>query len=95
MVSRRKSVIGPISPQGKAYLGWMHIRILVGHSFIKFPQIYTKMNSIAGGYFVLLYYLPIYFQAVLGTSAEQSGIRNLALILGQSKFLSCDYSTPS
>jgi hypothetical protein len=34
-----------------------------------------------GGFFAILYYLPIYFQAVLGTTAEQSGIRNLALII--------------
>jgi hypothetical protein len=39
---------------------------------------------------VLLYYLPIYFQAVLGVSAVESGIRNLALIIGVSK--SCSRS---
>jgi hypothetical protein len=43
--------------------------------------------SLGGGFFVLLYYLPVYFQAVLGTSAEQSGIRNLALIITESKVL--------
>ncbi|KAF2734738.1 putative efflux pump antibiotic resistance protein [Polyplosphaeria fusca] len=36
---------------------------------------------LSGGFFTTLYYLPIYFQAILGTSAEQSGIRNLALII--------------
>jgi hypothetical protein len=36
---------------------------------------------LSGAFFTLLYYLPVYFQAVLGTSAEQSGIRNLALII--------------
>ncbi|KAF2260296.1 putative MFS multidrug transporter [Lojkania enalia] len=38
---------------------------------------------LGGGFFVLLYYLPIYFQSVLGTTAEQSGIRNLALIIAE------------
>jgi MFS transporter, DHA2 family, glioxin efflux transporter len=37
---------------------------------------------LAGGYFLLVYYLPIYFQVVNGVSASQSGIRNLPLILG-------------
>jgi len=35
----------------------------------------------AGGYFVLVYYLPIYFQSVDGTSPTQSGVRNLPLII--------------
>ncbi|KAH6663125.1 major facilitator superfamily transporter [Halenospora varia] len=37
---------------------------------------------IAGTFYILLYYLPIYFQAVRGTSATESGIRTLPLILG-------------
>ncbi|KAI9721626.1 MAG: hypothetical protein M1828_005117 [Chrysothrix sp. TS-e1954] len=37
---------------------------------------------IAGNFYILLYYLPIYFQAVKGTDAIESGIRNLPLILG-------------
>lgn len=36
---------------------------------------------LAGGFFALLYYIPIYFQAVRDTSATDSGIRNLALII--------------
>lgn len=36
---------------------------------------------LSGAFFTILYYLPVYFQAVLGTSAEQSGVRNLALII--------------
>lgn len=35
----------------------------------------------AGGYFLLLYYLPIYFQSVKGASPIQSGVDNLALII--------------
>ncbi|TVY86564.1 putative efflux pump, partial [Lachnellula willkommii] len=37
---------------------------------------------VAGGYFLLVYFLPIYFQVVSGVTASQSGIRNLPLILG-------------
>ncbi|TVY44445.1 putative efflux pump [Lachnellula subtilissima] len=37
---------------------------------------------LSGGYFLLVYYLPIYFQVVDGVTASQSGIRNLPLILG-------------
>lgn len=43
-------------------------------------------SSLGAAFFVLLYYLPIYFQAVKGISAVNSGIRNLALILGVTIF---------
>ena len=36
---------------------------------------------ISGALFVLVYYLPIYFQAILGCTAIESGIRNLALVV--------------
>jgi len=39
---------------------------------------------IGGGFFLLLYYLPLYFQIVNGVSASQSGIRNLPLIIAVS-----------
>lgn len=35
----------------------------------------------AGSYFVMVYYLPIYFQSIDGTSAISSGVHNLPLIL--------------
>ena len=43
-------------------------------------------SRLAGGFFILLYYIPIYFQAVRNTSATESGIRNLALIIADSMF---------
>ncbi|KAH6682863.1 putative HC-toxin efflux carrier [Halenospora varia] len=46
--------------------------IAVGMAYIFF---------LGGGFFLLLYYLPIYFQVVSGVSASQSGIRNLPLII--------------
>ncbi|KAL8740901.1 MAG: hypothetical protein Q9190_006440 [Brigantiaea leucoxantha] len=41
---------------------------------------------IAGGFFLLLYYLPIYFQSVSGVSPSDSGIRNFPLVIGVSLF---------
>ncbi|KAK6068444.1 major facilitator superfamily transporter [Seiridium cupressi] len=35
-----------------------------------------------GAQFVLVYYVPIYFQAILGTTAQDSGVRNLPYIIG-------------
>lgn len=39
------------------------------------------MFFFGGSWFVVLYYLPIYFQVVSGVSASQSGVRNLPLII--------------
>lgn len=36
---------------------------------------------IGGCFFLLLYYLPLYFQIVSGVTASQSGVRNLPLII--------------
>ena len=41
---------------------------------------------LAGVYFPLLYFLPIYFQSIDATSAAESGIRNIPLVLGISIF---------
>ncbi|KAJ7626965.1 putative MFS multidrug transporter [Roridomyces roridus] len=40
--------------------------------------------SLTGGaaFFILVYYLPFWFQAIEGTSAVQSGVRNIPMILG-------------
>ena len=37
---------------------------------------------LGGSFFVLIYYIPIWFQAIKDTSAVGSGIRNLPMILG-------------
>ena len=47
-------------------------------------SIYTVFFG--GSFFLLLYYLPIYFQSVDGVSAAASGIRNLPLVLGSAIF---------
>ncbi|KAF2237957.1 MFS general substrate transporter [Viridothelium virens] len=47
---------------------------------------FTYTFFFCGGFFTLLYYLPIYFQSVDNVSASQSGVRNLPLVLGTSIF---------
>lgn len=37
---------------------------------------------LGSGFFIMVYYLPVWFQAVQGVSAVNSGIRNLPLVLG-------------
>lgn len=37
---------------------------------------------ISGGYFALVYYLPIYFQSIQNANPLQSGLRNLPIIFG-------------
>ncbi|KAK4539779.1 hypothetical protein LTR36_010367 [Oleoguttula mirabilis] len=51
---------------------------------ISFQLMYQVI--MAGCFFVLLYYLPIYFQVVSGVSASESGIRNIPLIACSSLF---------
>ncbi|KAI9852710.1 MAG: hypothetical protein M1838_005905 [Thelocarpon superellum] len=41
---------------------------------------------LGGSFFILLYYLPIYFQAVDGISPSQSGIRNIPMVVAISLF---------
>lgn len=41
---------------------------------------------LGGAFFTLLYYIPIYFQAIRDVKAGESGVRNLALILATSIF---------
>jgi hypothetical protein len=43
---------------------------------------------LAGTFYTLLYYIPIYFQAVRGTDATESGVRIIPFLLGHSKLLS-------
>jgi MFS family permease len=49
------------------------LRAIWAGSLYQFP--------LAGGYFLILYYLPIYFQIVQNVSAIESGVRNLAMVI--------------
>ncbi|KAI9837895.1 MAG: hypothetical protein M1837_002685 [Sclerophora amabilis] len=59
--------------------------IIIGR-ILRVRSVYIAMGFIfllAGTFFLLIYYLPIYFQVVSGVDAAESGIRNLPLILAQ------------
>ncbi|KAL8998606.1 MAG: hypothetical protein Q9169_002357 [Polycauliona sp. 2 TL-2023] len=60
-------------------------RALIQSRLLKRRIIWTASLYIVllgGGFFTLLYYLPIYFQSVSGISPSESGIRNIPLVIG-------------
>jgi predicted MFS family arabinose efflux permease len=64
---------------------WLDDRALIVPRLMKkktlaLLALFQSANS--GVFLMFLYYLPIYFQVVSGTSAAQSGVRNLPFILG-------------
>lgn len=75
-----------------ALVGW---EIWLGDYAMMLPRLY-KQRSLSttapyqfffmGSYIVLLYYLPIYFQSILGASPIQSGVNNLPLVLAAAVF---------
>ncbi|KAF4334007.1 major facilitator superfamily transporter [Fusarium beomiforme] len=59
-------------------------RAMLAPGLIRDRHIWTSSALallLAGPYFLAIYYLPIYFQSIDGTSPTTSGIRNLPLIL--------------
>lgn len=63
---------------------WLGERAMLPPRLIKNRYIWQGMAysfTIAGTYFLVLYYLPIYFQVIDNVSPIQSGVRNLPLIL--------------
>jgi MFS family permease len=75
-----------------ALLGW---ETWLGEYAMMLPRLY-KQRSLSttapyqfffmGSYIVLLYYLPIYFQSILGASPIRSGVMNLPLVLAAAVF---------
>jgi MFS family permease len=73
-------------------VGW---EIWLGDYAMMLPRLY-KQRSLSttapyqfffmGSYIVLLYYLPIYFQSILGASPIRSGVNNLPLVLAAAVF---------
>ncbi|KAI1172032.1 efflux pump antibiotic resistance protein [Nemania sp. FL0916] len=53
---------------------------LLKHRAIFLSALYTMF--LGGSFFIMVYYLPIYFQGVQGTTPVGSGVRNLPFILG-------------
>lgn len=63
---------------------WLGERAMLPPRLLKNRYIWQGMAysfTIAGTYFLVLYYLPIYFQVIDNVSPIQSGVRNLPLIL--------------
>lgn len=64
---------------------WMGDRALLQPRLLKMRRIWTTnayVFFISGSFFSLIYYLPIYFQAIQGVSPLASGVRNLPVIIG-------------
>ncbi len=62
-------------------------RALIQFRFLKDRTIAAQsafVFFVSGVFFIMLYYLPIYFQSTRGVSAARSGINNLPLVLGAS-----------
>lgn len=55
---------------------------LISQRLIFVNSIYAFL--FAGSYFIVVYYLPIYFQSIQGVSPTLSGVRNLPLIISMS-----------
>jgi MFS family permease len=71
-----------------AFFAWEYYN---GERSMVVPRLFGKRNVwvsalfsffFAGTYFIIVYYLPIYFQSIDNTSPTESGVRNLPLILG-------------
>lgn len=88
-------VIGTLVTFGILFFAFIAIEWYSGdHALIQFR--FLKQRTIAaqsafvffvsGAFFIMIYYLPIYFQATRGVSAAKSGINNLPLVLGASLF---------
>ena len=63
---------------------WQDERAMLPKRLLKNRYIYQGMAysfTIAGSYFLVLYFLPIYFQVIDNVSPIESGVRNLPLIL--------------
>lgn len=69
--------------------GYMGSRALLQPQLLLQRRIWTScafVFFISGGYFALVYYLPIYFQSIQNADPFQSGIRNLPIIFGAAIF---------
>ncbi|MCJ1306389.1 MFS sugar transporter [Agyrium rufum] len=77
---------------GVLIIGFLVVQWWKGENATVPPRIMNQRSMIGcalfaiclgGAFFIQIYYLPIWFQAIKGTTATESGIRNLPLILGQ------------
>ena len=77
---------------GVLLIGFVIVQIWKGESATVPPRIFWQRSIVAGAYFglclggaffIFIYYLPFWFQAIKNVSATQSGIDNLPMILAQ------------
>ena len=77
---------------GLSIMTFIGVQIWKGENATVPPRIFKQRNiysgalfglCLGGSFFIMVYYLPIWFQAIHGVSATQSGIDNLPLILAQ------------
>ncbi|KAF2231042.1 MFS multidrug transporter-like protein [Viridothelium virens] len=82
-------VIGTLIGAGLIFIVWIFVEIRLGERaalnirLLKSRTIQLLMlhqSTLCSCFFILLYYLPIYFQAVSGVTAASSGVRNIPLI---------------
>lgn len=88
-------VIGLLVGFGLLIVALVAWEIWLGDYAMMLPRLY-KQRSLSttaayqfffmGSYLVLLFYLPIYFQSILGTSPIRSGVNNLPLVLSAAVF---------
>ncbi|KAK5053799.1 hypothetical protein LTR84_001761 [Exophiala bonariae] len=88
-------VIGLLVGFGLLIIALVIWEILLGDYAMMMPRLYKQRSLSAtapfqflfmGTYIILLYYLPIYFQSILGASPIRSGVNNLPLVLAASVF---------
>jgi hypothetical protein len=90
-----RDVVGTLVGFGLLVLLFIAIEWWMGERALIQPHLFKDRNIlvmciyiffVVGPMFILIYYLPIYFQSIKHVSAAQSGIRNLPFILGVSLF---------
>jgi hypothetical protein len=88
-------VIGTLIGFAVLALIFLAQQIWFGEKAMMVPRLLKKRQTIAlllfnfflsGSYYIFVYYIPIYFQALGGLSAVKSAVQNLPLIVGSSVF---------
>lgn len=90
-----KDVIGTLIGFGILLVAFIAVEYKQGqyamlvHKLLKKREVWVGAMFcffLSGSLFVLVYFLPIYFQAIRGCTAVESGIRHLALVIPICKY---------
>lgn len=85
------SVIGTLVGFGLLSIAFIVNEIYMGERasiqprLVKQRRIWTSLAVVffnSGGFFVLIYYLPLYFQSIQNVGPIESGVRNLPIVIG-------------